>query len=301
MPDGVIVAEGLTKFYGKTRGVEDLDFEVKPGEVFGYLGPNGAGKTTTIRTMLDFMRPTRGRIRVLGMDSKERSIDIHRRVGYLPSELALYPSMTGHEHLEYFANLRGGVDERAIQALAERVGCDLTVRIKSLSHGNRQKVGLIQAFMHRPDLFVLDEPSQGLDPLVQQEFYALVAEAREEGRTVFISSHVMPEVERLCDRVAIIREGKLITVEDVGDMKARSLRTIGFHFAAPVPAAEFERLPNVREVQVLGDTLRCSVTGPMDALIKLAARFDVVNVQTAEASLEDIFLAFYGKGENYAG
>lgn len=296
--DAIIVAEGLTKFYGKSRGVEDLSFQVNAGEVFGYLGPNGAGKTTTIRTLLDFMRPTRGRATLFGADSHGGSMQIRQRLGYLPGELALYDNLTGLAYLTYFANLRGGVPEEAFRKLAERVGCDLSVKIKSLSHGNRQKVGLIQAFMHSPDLLVLDEPSQGLDPLVQQEFHAMVEEARDQGRTVFISSHVLPEVERLCDRVGIIRGGKLIAVEDVGDLKSRALRTIDFHFAAPVSTEDFERLPNVQEVQAFGDTLRCTVAGPMDELIKTAARYEIVNVETAEASLEDIFLTYYGKGEN---
>lgn len=295
--EAVIVAEGLTKFYGKSRGVEDLDFRVDAGEVFGYLGPNGAGKTTTIRTMLDLMRPTRGRVSIFGTDSHEASLGIRRRLGYLPGELALYDNLTGLGYLKYFANLRGGVPERTFRTLAERVDCDLSVRIKSLSHGNRQKIGLIQAFMHSPDLLVLDEPSQGLDPLVQQQFHSMVEEASDQGRTVFISSHVLPEVERLCDRVGIIRGGKLMAVEDVGDLKSRALRTIDFHFGQPVPAEDFSRLPNVSEVQVFGDTLRCTVAGPMDPLIKAAARYEVVNVETAEASLEDIFLTYYGKGD----
>ena len=296
--EAVILAEDLTKFYGKSRGVEGLDFQVNPGEVFGYLGPNGAGKTTTIRTMLDFMRPTRGRIALFGADSHDGSLQIRRRVGYLPGELALYDDLTGHGYLSYFANLRGGVPEAAFRKLADRVDCDLSVKIKSLSHGNRQKIGLIQAFMHSPDLLILDEPSQGLDPLIQQEFHAMVTETRDEGRTVFISSHVMPEVERLCDRVGIIRGGKLIAVEDVGELKSRALRTIDFHFNGAVAAEEFERLPSVREVQVFGDTVRCTVAGHMDELIKAASQHEVINVETAEASLEDIFLTYYGKGEN---
>jgi ABC-2 type transport system ATP-binding protein len=296
--DAIIVAEGLTKFYGRSRGIEDLNFRVNAGEVFGYLGPNGAGKTTTIRTTLDLMRPTRGRISVFGVDSHAGSMQIRERLGYLPGDLALYDHMTGLAYLTYFANLRGGVPEETFRGLADRVDCDLRVKIRSLSHGNRQKIGLIQAFMHSPDLLVLDEPSQGLDPLVQREFHSMVKEARDQGRTVFISSHVLPEVERLCDRVGIIRHGRLIAVEDVGDLKSRALRTIDFHFTGPVSAEAFERLPSVRQVQASGDTLHCTVAGPLDELIKTAARYEVVNVETAEASLEEIFLTYYGKGEN---
>jgi ABC-2 type transport system ATP-binding protein len=294
----VILAERLTKSYGRQRGVIDLDFGVEPGEVFGYLGPNGAGKTTTIRTMLDFIRPTSGRVTVFGLDSRHGSIDVHRRTGYLPGEIALYERLTGAEYVRHFAALRGGVDPSYIVELAERFDCDLSARIGSLSHGNKQKVGLIQAFMHRPELLVLDEPTTGLDPLVQQEFHRLIEQIREEGRTVFLSSHVMPEVERLCDRVAIIREGRLIAVEDIGDMKARALRTLDIHFERPVSTEAFADLPNVKAVEAQGDVLRVTVTGPVDSVVKAAARFEVVDLATNEPSLEDIFLTFYGRGEN---
>ncbi|HZP90087.1 MAG TPA: ABC transporter ATP-binding protein, partial [Actinomycetota bacterium] len=186
----VIVAERLTKWYGKQRGVIELDFSVRPGEVFGYLGPNGAGKTTTIRLLLDLIRPTQGRATVLGMDAHRDAVEIHRRVGYLPGEFALYENLTGAEYLAYLAALRGNVVTTYAQTLAERFDIDPSVRIASLSHGNKQKLGLVQAFMHRPELLVLDEPTQGLDPLMQQEFYRLIAECREDGRTVFLSSHV---------------------------------------------------------------------------------------------------------------
>jgi ABC-2 type transport system ATP-binding protein len=294
----VIVAEQLTKSYGKQRGVIDLTFAVHPGEVFGYLGPNGAGKTTTIRTMLDFIRPTSGRVSLFGLDSRGDSIEIHRRTGYLPGERALYERLTGAEFLAHFAALRGGVDWTVVRDLAERLDCDLHAGIRALSHGNKQKVGLIQAFMHRPELLILDEPTQGLDPLVQQEFHRLVEGVRAEGGTIFLSSHVMPEVERLCDRVAIIREGRLIAIEDIGDLKARALRTLEIHFAQPAPAAAFSGLPGVREVEAHGDTLRLTVAGPLDAIVKAAGRFEVVDLTSHEPSLEDVFLAFYGKGEH---
>ncbi len=294
----VILAERLTKFYGRQRGVIDLSFSVGSGEVFGYLGPNGAGKTTTIRTMLDFIRPTSGRVTVLGHDSRTGGVEIHRRTGYLPGELSLYEKLTGAEYLRHLAALRGGVDRGYVERLAERVDCDLGQRIRALSHGNKQKVGLIQAFMHRPELLVLDEPTTGLDPLVQQEFHGLIAEVRQEGRTVFLSSHVMPEVERLCDRVGIIREGRLVAVEDVGELKARAVRTIDIHFARPVPAEVFANLPGVLEASAQGDVVHCTVAGPLDAVVKAAARFEVVDLASHEPSLEEIFLTFYGKGEN---
>jgi len=294
----VVVAEELTKFYGKQRGVIELTFAVKPGEVFGYLGPNGAGKTTTIRTMLDFLRPTSGRAMVFGLDSRRDSVPIHRRTGYLPGELAFYERMTGAEYLRHLALLRGGVDWGHVVDLAERLDCDLGVHIRSLSHGNKQKVGLIQAFMHRPELLILDEPTTGLDPLVQQEFHRMIEEVRKEGRTVFLSSHVMPEVERLCDRVAIIREGRLVAVEDVGELKAHAVRTLAVHFAEPVAPDVFANLTGVTGVEAQGDVVRITVAGPLDAVIKAAAAFEIVDLESHEPSLEEIFLTFYGSGEN---
>ena len=294
----VIVAEGLTKSYGAERGVVDLSFAVPPGEVFGYLGPNGAGKTTTIRTLLDFIRPTVGRARIFGLDSTEGSIEIHRRTGYLPGELALYERMTAADYLTHFAALRGGVDWGDVRRLAERLDLRLATRIRSLSHGNKQKVGLVQAFMHRPELLVLDEPTTGLDPLVQQEFHTMIAEARLGGSTVFLSSHVMPEVERLCDRVGIIREGRLVAVEDVGDLKARAIRTLDIRFARPVPGEAFAGLPGVQRIEVQGDLVHLTVAGHLDAVVKAAALYEVVDITSNEPTLEEVFLTFYGEGGN---
>jgi ABC-2 type transport system ATP-binding protein len=289
----IVEAVALTKRYGSTRGVEDLTFDVAQGEVFGFLGPNGAGKTTTIRTMLDFIRPTAGSIRVFGLDPRVEGVRVHARVGYLPGELAMYDRMTGDDYLRTFASLRDGVDLAHVHELADRLLLDLTVRIKELSHGNKQKVGLVQAFMHRPDLLVLDEPTQGLDPLVQQTVYAILAEERARGVTVFLSSHVMPEVERICDRVAIVREGRLVAVEDVGSLKAHALRRIELHFEEPVPAAAFAGLASVRSVEAHGDELSIAIEGPLDAVIKEASRHTVVNVETHEPSLEDLFLTYF--------
>jgi ABC-2 type transport system ATP-binding protein len=231
-PAAVIEVRGLTKRYGDARGVVDLTFEVGHGEAFGFLGPNGAGKTTTIRTLLDFIRPTSGSVRVFGMDPRREGVRVHERVGYLPGELALYERMTGEEFLRAFGELRGGGSRTwsRMTELAGRLGLDLSRRIHDLSHGNKQKIGLAQAFMHDPDLLILDEPTQGLDPLVQQTFYSMVDEERRRGAAIFLSSHVMPEVERLCDRVGIIREGHLATVADIGELKAKALRRLEFHF-----------------------------------------------------------------------
>jgi ABC-2 type transport system ATP-binding protein len=289
----VIEVRGLTKRYGASRGIEDLTFEVGEGEAFGFLGANGAGKTTTIRTILDFIRPTSGAVRVFGLDPRREGVRVHRRVGYLPGELALYEGMTGAAFLRAFAELRGGVgSERAVD-LADRLGVDLSRRIHELSHGNKQKIGLVQAFMHDPDLLILDEPTQGLDPLVQQTFYAIVEEQRDRGAAIFLSSHVMPEVERICDRVGILREGRLATVTDIGDLKTRVLRRLEFHFETPVPAAAFERLPGVKDVSTHGASLVLSVEGSVDAVLKEAAQHVVVSVETHQPSLEEAFLAFY--------
>ncbi len=290
---------GLTKRYGRVTGIEDLNLTVDVGEVFGYLGPNGAGKTTTIRTLLDFIRPTSGRATVLGHDTRSDGLEIRRRVTYLPGELTLYDGMTGGELATYFANLRGSPEAaKDADGIAERLGLDLTRRIKQLSKGNKQKVGLVLAFMDRPQLIVLDEPTGGLDPLVQQQFYELVTEVRADGRTIFISSHNLAEVERVCDRVAIIRDGHLLNVQPVHELKARALRRLEIDFAGPVSAADFAGLPGVRDVRITGTVLRCTVIGSLDAVVKAAARYEVRNVVSEEPSLEEIVLAYYTGTEN---
>jgi ABC-2 type transport system ATP-binding protein len=290
----VIEAERLTKSYGRHRGIEDVTFSVGPGEVFGFLGPNGAGKTTTIRTLMDFIRPTSGRASIFGLDTRTGGLEIRARVGYLPGELELYEHMRGEELLRFLGNLRGGLDWRYVQQVAARLGADLDRRIGELSSGNKQKVGLIQAFMHRPELLILDEPTAGLDPLVQHELHGMIGEAAADGRTAFLSSHVLPEVEALCDRVGIIREGRLVAVEQIGALKARALRRLEIHFASPVPPDAFQNLTGVRDVVTQDAVVRCTVVGSLDAVVKAAARYEVVNVVSHEPSLEEIFLAYYG-------
>jgi len=298
MGEVVIRTEKLTKFYGRQRGVVDLNLEVLRGEVFGFLGPNGAGKTTTIRLLMDLIRPTRGRAEVLGMDTRTGSVEIRRRVGYLPGEPALYENLTGEELLQYVAHLRGGADWGYLRRLADRLDCDLSRRVKTLSRGNRQKIALLQAFFHRPELIIMDEPTSGLDPLVQHELHRLVREAGEEGTTFFISSHNLPEVEVMCDRVGIIREGSLAAVDEIEALKRKALRRLEIHFASPVPSEAFSGLPGVRDLSVEGKTLTCSVTGSVDALIKAASRFEVLNVTSPEVTLEEIFMEYYREGQN---
>jgi ABC-2 type transport system ATP-binding protein len=249
-----IRTEGLTKFYGKVRGIEGLDLTVRVGEVFGYLGPNGAGKTTTIRLLLDLIRPTAGRAEVLGLDTRAASLQVRRRLGYLPGELHLYENMSGRELVRYLGALRGRDDRDHAAELAERLELDLDRPIKSLSKGNKQKVGLVQALAHRPELLVLDEPTSGLDPLVQHEFHRMLDEARRDGRTVLLSSHDLAEVEHIADRVGIIRSGRLVAVDAIADLKAKAVHRLELHFGGPVPADAFADLPGVRDLQVEGTT-----------------------------------------------
>ena len=294
----IISTSRLTKYYGKRLGIEDVDLEVKRGEVFGYLGPNGAGKTTTIRTLLDFIRPTHGSATVFDLDIRQSSVEIHRRVGYLNGELALYNDMTGEELLKYLGNLRGSLDWKYVRELAARFECDLPRRIQGLSLGNKQKLGLLQAFMHKPELLILDEPTNGLDPLMQHQFYDLLSETKKEGRTVFLSSHILPEVEKVCDRVGIIRQGRLVTVETIESLKSHSVRQLEIHFARPVPKEKFINVPGVRDIVVQDSILICTVIGSLDALVKAAAQFEVVNVISHEPTLEEIFMTYY-EGKNH--
>jgi ABC-2 type transport system ATP-binding protein len=296
--EAVIRLEGLTKSYGRNRGVAGLDLEVYAGEVFGYLGPNGAGKTTTIRLLLDLIRPTSGRALVLGSEPRAGGPALRRRIGYLAGDPALYRKMTGRQLLTYLGHLRGLPGLGPAETLAERLELDLSRPIGDLSRGNRQKVAVVQALMHSPQLLVLDEPTSGLDPLMQREFYRLVAEAKAEGRTVFLSSHVLGEVERIADRVGIVREGRLVVVEGLEALKAKALRRLEIHFAAPVPREEFASLPGVQDVAVEGSVLTCTAVGSVDRLLKAAARYEVTNLVTHEADLEELFLRYYeGAGD----
>jgi ABC-2 type transport system ATP-binding protein len=283
----------LTKFYGARRGLAGLTLTVDRGEVFGYLGPNGAGKSTTIRLLLDLIRPTAGSARVLGLDPRADAVRVHRRVGYLAGDFVVDGRQRAGEALTFLAALRGGVPATRIVELADRLGLDLSARIKSLSKGNRQKVGLVQAFMHDPDLLILDEPTSGLDPLVRQTFLDMVVEARDAGQTVFMSSHIMSEVEAVADRVAIIRDGELVALDTVALLRSRSLLQVRISFAAPVPAEQFTGLPGVTDVAVDGTTVTCRINGSPDALVKAAARHTVTGLRADTQDLEELFHTFY--------
>lgn len=288
---------GLTKYYGNHLGIEDVDLDVIEGEVFGFLGPNGSGKSTTIRTLLDEIRPTSGSATILGLDTRKDSVEIRRHIGYIPGDLALYPNLTGMDTLTYFANLRGGVKWSYVDQLAERLDADLSRKVGDLSSGNRQKVGVIQAFMHRPDLLIMDEPTSGLDPLIQREFQKMVAEVAAEGRTVFLSSHTLSEVQRVADRVGIIRNGRLITVESVADLRSKSMREVEFVLDAPAEAEAFERVEGVRNVVVAGNHVEMSFGGDMGELLTtITDRYGIVDIKTTEADLEEIFLTYYHEG-----
>lgn len=288
----VIRTSKLTKFYGSDRGVEELDIDVATGEIFGFLGPNGAGKTTTIRLLLDLIRPTSGRIEVFGVDPRS-SPGLRRRIGYLPGDLRLYDRLTPREHLMYFARLRGLDTLGVAPRLAERFSLELDRPVKSLSRGNRQKVGIVQAFMHEPDLLVLDEPTSGLDPLVQQTFYELMQETRARGSTVFLSSHVLPEVQHVADRVALLREGRLVLAESVETLRERAFTRVEVTFAAAPPAAAFAGLPGVRELERRGSTIVFALHGEADPLVKVLAGYHVRSLDSHEADLEDVFLTLY--------
>jgi ABC-2 type transport system ATP-binding protein len=288
-----ISTEGLVKRYGRNRGLAGLDLEIQRGEVYGFLGPNGAGKTTTIRLLLDLIRPTEGRASVLGLDPRRDGVALRRRIGYLAGDFIVDGRQTGRELLTFLGNLRGGVPQARIDELAARLELDLSRKIKTLSRGNRQKVGVVQAFMHTPELLILDEPTSGLDPFLQQEFAAMAREAKDAGQTIFMSSHVMSEVQQTADRVGIIREGRLVTVDRVETLRERAVRKIEIHFEAPVPAEEFAALADVTDLRVDGRILRCRLAGRADALVKAAARHTVIDLLSEEPDLEELFFDYY--------
>ena len=291
----IIQTEKLTKTYGSHRGIDDVDLMVGEGEAFGFLGPNGAGKTTTIRTLLDHIRPTSGRAAVFGIETTVDPVAIHRRVGYLPGEFTLYDKLTGGQTIEYFANLRGSVDPAYQADLIARLDIDPSRKFREYSKGNKQKIGLVVAFQHRPDLLMLDEPTSGLDPLVQQTFYEIIREAKAEGRTIFLSSHILSEVEKTCDRVAIIREGRLIKVDRVEALRDLAHHQVELRFAGEVPMGAFAAIPGVSEVTTEDHLLRMRVSGPITPVVREAARYELLDFVSREPSLEETFLAMYGE------
>ena len=297
----VLMTQGLTKSYGKVRALRGVDLEVRRGEIFGFLGPNGAGKTTTIRCLLDLIRPDGGTARVLGIDPQVDPVAVQARTGYLPGELALNDNLTAERQLRFFADMRGGKTNQAfVLELAERLDLDLKRPIKNLSKGNKQKVGVIQALMHRPELLLLDEPTGGLDPLMQQEVLGLIREAKADGVTVFFSSHIMSEVETVAERVGIIRQGRIVEVAETASLVDRGLRHASVRFKEPVDSEVLDRVPGV---QVLsrddGVNVALQIEGEMDELIKALGSLPVSYLDTARPSLEEVFLAYYQAEQNH--
>ena len=294
MTDAAVRTEGLTKHFGAVKAVDDVDLVIERGEVFGYLGPNGAGKTTTVRLLLDFLRPTAGRAVVLGGSGGDP--EIRRRIGYLPGDLRLDPDYTATDVIELFGRLRGGVDRPWVDTLLERFGLDPGRPVGELSTGNRRKVGVVQAFMSRPELLLLDEPTSGLDPLLQHEFNALVREVVADGATVLLSSHVLPEVETLATRVGIVRQGRLVAVAGVEELRQAARQRIELHIAGPVGEADlarFRAVPEVAEVSAEAGAVHVVVEGSVDGVVKVASGLEVLRIVSHEADLEDVFLRYY--------
>ena len=289
----VVRTENLTKLYRSGRGISAVTFTVQAGEVFGMLGPNGAGKTTTIRLLLDLIRPTSGALEVLGLDHRRAGVEIRRRLGYVPGDLRLYERLTAREHVRYLAHLRGMHGTGEAERLAETFELELDTAVRTMSRGARQKVGIVLAFMHRPELLVLDEPTAGLDPLMQQAFAALLRETVEDGRAVFLSSHILSEVQQVADRVAAIRDGRLALVESVDALRTRAFTRVEATFANPPPGDAFEGLAGVRVLGRHGHVVLFALQGSADPLVKALARFEVVGLDSREADLEDIFLGLY--------
>jgi ABC-2 type transport system ATP-binding protein len=299
--DAVIRTEDLGKRFGRTTALTGLDLSVAAGEVFGYLGPNGAGKTTTLRLLMGMLRPTTGRAEVLGRDAWHDAVAVHRSVGYLPGEPVFYGKLTGRQHVEYFGALRRDTEDTHAVALADRLDLDLDRPVRALSKGNRQKLALVLALMSRPPVLILDEPSSGLDPIVQQEFHALVREHTAEGGSVLLSSHVLAEVERVADRIGMLRAGRLVAVERIDQLRAKSLHHISARFGDDVSATEFSGIPDVRDLVVDGRSMTCSAPQTaLDALLKRITRHPVVDLGCAEAELEETFLTYYGTAPDVA-
>jgi ABC-2 type transport system ATP-binding protein len=293
-----IETSALTKFYGASRGIEDLDLRVQRGEVFGYLGPNGAGKTTTIRLLLDLIRPTRGQATIAGLDTRRASLAVRRLTGYLPGELKLPSRSSALGFLSYLGALRGGVGRQAIPELAERLQLELGRRIGDLSKGNKQKIGVVAAFMHDPELLILDEPTSGLDPLRQHDVLELVRERAAAGRTIFFSSHELDQVEHVAERVGIVRGGRLVAVESIATLRQRALRRVEVRLATAVDGLEFLRgVPGVRDVSWGDGVVRLDVEGAMDPLVKELARFPVQTLTSEAPELDEIFRSYYGASD----
>lgn len=295
----IIQTENLTKVYRKNRretvtALKDLSLTVQPGEIFGYLGPNGAGKTTTIRLLLDLIRPSSGTAAIFGQDAQQNAVDLHKRIGFLPGELNLWKNMTGAQVVDFVGRVRGNIDSAFIRRLTDRLQLDLSIRIRSYSTGNKRKLGIVLAMMNKPDLLILDEPTSGLDPLMQQIFNELMLEAQKQGQTVFLSSHMLSEVQAICDRVGILRNGELKAVESVTNLTRANFRWVTVRLRETVAPAILGSLGGVSEVSAVEGGLKLRLVGDFDPLLRALSPYYVQDVAVAEPTLEEIFLSFYG-------
>lgn len=290
-----IDTSGLTKDYGENRGLIDLNLSIKQGEIFGLIGPNGAGKSTFIKLLMDLIRPTSGEARIFGLPVRGNSKEIKRHVGYLPGELPKFPGMTALYVLEILAGLRGGVERDYVNQVAERLQLGLNLKFEELSHGNKQKLLLIQAFMHKPSLLILDEPTLGLDPLIQREFRGLLLEARERGAGILLSSHVLIEVEQVCDRIGLINEGKLLRVGTLAELRRSKIHQISVDLEEPITAAEISDLTGLEKVEILDRHLSCNVHGSIDSIIQRILPKKILELDSRELSLEEVFFTEFAK------
>lgn len=296
--DTVIATKGLSKRY---KGVDvyalkDLDLDIKAGEVYGFLGPNGAGKSTTIRTLMNFIQPTSGSATIMGLDIVKGSVRIKRSVGYLSSDMAMYGNMTGHQFLDYMSELQPGHDDSYRRELTKRFTPDLDKKLGDLSRGNKQKVGIVQAFMHKPDVLIMDEPSSGLDPLMQEAFYDLLKESSKRGAAVFMSSHILSEVQRVCDRVGIIREGKLVVERDIAEMTKEAAHTFDITFAGKPPLDKLKKVKGVNVSRHDDHSVRVHIHGELAPLLAELGKCDVVKLDARQLDLEEMFMRFYNGG-----
>lgn len=294
--ENIIETKGLTVYYGRHRGILDVDLTVRKGEVFGFLGPNGAGKTTTQRVLLDVIRPNRGSARMFGLDCQTQGVEAREKVSYLPGELSLYDNMKAYQFFDMVNSMRGNNGDKAYRdELCERLGLDTSRKIRNYSRGNKQKVGIVVAFMSKPELLILDEPTGGLDPLVQQTVMELVREVKNEGKTVFFSSHILPEVQAVCDRVGIIREGQLVATERVQDLTKQHFTRIRLNFVNTPPTDAFA-LEGVRETERGEQGVILEVSQDLNKVMETAVAYGITDIETIPVSLEEIFLTYYGKG-----
>jgi ABC-2 type transport system ATP-binding protein len=296
----VIQTVNLTKIYKSGSrakpALDSLNLSIRPGEIFGYLGPNGAGKTTTIRLLLDLIRPTAGRASILGLDTRQNSVELHRQIGYLPGELSLWDARTARQVIQYVGSVRGSLDMNYVESLAERLEFDMNMKVRSYSSGNKRKLGLIIALMSKPKVLILDEPTTGLDPLMQQIFLQLMREVRAEGRTVFLSSHILNEVQEICDRVGILRSGQLKEVKTVSDLVHTDFRWVTLQYREAAQVGGLAHVRGVTDVTVMGNKLKLKLTGDFDPLLRAigdGAPY-IVDMEVQEPTLEEIFLTYYG-------